>query len=61
MTRGRFTLAVLFLALSIALGGILLRRFLEGLPSFQTLEDYTPSLTTRVFDAKGELLAELSI
>ncbi|MEK7745614.1 MAG: transglycosylase domain-containing protein, partial [Elusimicrobiota bacterium] len=61
MTRGRFTLAVLSLAFCLVLGGMFLRRFLEGLPSFQALEDYTPSLTTRVFDSKGELLAELSI
>jgi len=61
MTRPRFYLVVLTLALCLAASALMLRRFLEGLPSYQTLEDYTPSLTTRAFDVKGELLAEFSI
>ncbi|MBI5242346.1 MAG: transglycosylase domain-containing protein [Elusimicrobia bacterium] len=61
MTRSRFCLIVLTIALCILASALTLRRFLEGLPSYQSLEDYTPSLTTRAFDVKGDLLAEFSI
>jgi penicillin-binding protein 1A len=61
MTRPRFYLLVLTCALCIAALAVALRGFLSGIPPYQTLEDYTPSLTTRAFDSKGELLAEFSI
>ncbi len=38
-----------------------LRKLLTGMPPMQALEDYTPSLTTRVYDVKGNVVAELSI
>ncbi|MFA6030590.1 MAG: transglycosylase domain-containing protein [Elusimicrobiota bacterium] len=61
MTRPRFYLAVGALLLCILAGGLMLRRFLAALPSYQMLEDYTPSLTTRVYDVHEELVAEFSI
>src|SRR5581483_2796138 len=61
MSRRIFHLYVLVAAVAIAGLSIGLRRLLTGLPSFQTLEEYTPSLTTRVYDIHGEVVAELSI
>ncbi|MFA6094054.1 MAG: PBP1A family penicillin-binding protein [Elusimicrobiota bacterium] len=61
MTRSRFYLLVGALAVALLAGGLMLRRFLAELPSYQTLEDYTPALSTRVFDVSGEPLAEFSI
>src|SRR5581483_1465996 len=34
---------------------------MEGMPSFYTLEEYKPSLTTSVYDSHDRLVAELSI
>src|SRR5581483_6725333 len=34
---------------------------MEGMPSFYTLEEYKPSLTTSVYDSRDRLVAELSI
>lgn len=61
MTRPRFYGAVAVLALGIIGFGWYLRGFLSTIPSYHRLEEYTPSLTTRVFDAHGEVIAELSI
>jgi penicillin-binding protein 1A len=49
-----FTLAVLAL-------GLFLRHFLVDLPSVQSLDNYTPSLVTKVYDVRGELISELFI
>ncbi len=61
MPRSRFYAlsAAVFLLLGASAVG--LRKLLEGIPPIHTLEDYTPSLTTRVHDAKGTVVAELSI
>ncbi len=40
---------------------LLLRQFLLGLPSIQSLESYTPSLITKLYDVRGELITELFI
>ncbi|MBI3565766.1 MAG: transglycosylase domain-containing protein, partial [Elusimicrobia bacterium] len=61
MSRTRFySLAALLFLVTLA-GAYSLRRLLEGLPPMQTLEDYVPSLTTRVYDVKGQPVAEFSI
>ncbi len=39
----------------------ILRTILLGLPSILMLEDYTPSITTRVFDINQQLISEFSI
>ena len=38
-----------------------MRRLLIGLPDIRTLENYTPPLTTKIFDVNGKTIAELSI
>src|SRR6185295_17768495 len=49
--------AVLFA--STLVGSALLRKWLTELPPISDLEEYTPSLTSRVYDIKGNLVAEL--
>lgn len=61
MTRSRFYAAAGVLLAGILLGSWTLRRLLAGLPPIQALEEYTPSLSTRVYDAGGVEVAELSI
>jgi len=61
MLRSRFYLGALLVLVFIAADAYVLRRLLGGLPDIQALEDYTPSLTSRVFDRKGEVVAEFSI
>jgi len=47
------------MACVIVIGGALLRRFLTTLPSLSQLEEYKPSLVTRVYDRKENLIAQL--
>jgi len=61
MSRFRFYLPVLAAFLCVGAGSVALRKLLEGMPPIHTLEDYTPSLTTRVHDSKGTVISELSI
>jgi len=61
MTRSRFYLGALLLLLIVAVDAYVLRRLLAGLPDIHALEEYTPSLTSRVFDCKGNVVAEFSI
>jgi len=61
MSRARFYLLVCLAFLVVGAGSFSLRKLLEGLPPIQALEEYTPSLTTRVYDIKGNVAAELSI
>jgi penicillin-binding protein 1A len=51
----------LLIVLAAAAGSFIMRRLLMGLPNIHALEEYSPSQTTRVFDYKGELVAEFSI
>ena len=61
MTRTRFYLLAGLAFLAVGAGSWSLRLLLLGLPPMQALEDYAPSLTTRVYDVKGNVVAELSI
>ncbi|MBI5239283.1 MAG: PBP1A family penicillin-binding protein [Elusimicrobia bacterium] len=61
MVRSRFYLGALLILAIIAGDAYILRRLLAGLPDITVLEDYTPSLTSRVFDCKGQVVAEFSI
>jgi penicillin-binding protein 1A len=61
MTRLRFYLCAVLAALCIAASSLWFRSLLASLPPYDRLEEYTPSLTSRVFDAQGDLVAELSI
>jgi penicillin-binding protein 1A len=61
MTRSRFYSYAAFAFIAVAAISWSMRVLLLGLPPMQALEDYTPSLTTRVYDIKGNVVAELSI
>lgn len=61
MTRARFYFLAAVAFLAVGGGSVALRKLLEGMPPIHTLEDYTPSLTTRVYDSKGTVISELSI
>lgn len=61
MSRRSFYWYVSFAAFLIAAGSFELRQLLISLPSYEALENYTPSLTTRVYDVHNEVIAELSI
>jgi len=49
------------LALSIIGGALFMRYIFSGLPPVYEMEEYTPSLTTKVFDRNNELIHEFSI
>ncbi|HEX4049170.1 MAG TPA: PBP1A family penicillin-binding protein, partial [Elusimicrobiota bacterium] len=61
MSRTRFYLLAALAFLAVGTGSWMLRKLLLGLPPMAALEDYSPSLTTRVYDVKGNVIAELSI
>ncbi|MDD5656309.1 MAG: transglycosylase domain-containing protein [Elusimicrobia bacterium] len=61
MTRLRLLLGAFLGVLVVACGSYLFRRLVMGLPDIRALEEYTPAQSTRVFDCKGELVAEFSI
>ena len=61
MTRRRFRFYALLAVLAIGGASAALRVLSEGMPPIHSLEDYTPSLTTRMYDVKGTVIAELSI
>lgn len=50
----------LYIALVLAAGGVL-RFFFKDLPSVQNLSNYTPSLVTKIYDNRGELVTELFV
>lgn len=49
-----------FVALLVVVGCVIARVIISGLPPIHQLEEYTPSLTTRVFDSNNQLVAEFS-
>lgn len=59
MTRPRFYAYLGLAALGISGGAYAFRDLLEKIPPIHTLEEYTPSLATRLYDVRGELIAEL--
>lgn len=59
MSRRTAYLGFCLIAISIVLSGLVLRKFLETLPPVQSLEEYLPRLTTRIYDYKGKLISEL--
>src|SRR5512134_3108111 len=61
MSRPKFYALLLLAASAVAGACWALRVLVMGLPDIRALEYYTPSLTTQVFDVKGEVTAELSI
>jgi penicillin-binding protein 1A len=61
MPRTRFYLLAALAFVAVGAGSWSVRKLLLGLPAMAALEDYAPSLTTRVYDVKGNVVAELSI
>ena len=61
MSRTKFYALVFLCAAGIAGSSFALRKLLMGLPDIRALEDYQPSLSTHVFDSKGDAIAEFSI
>jgi penicillin-binding protein 1A len=61
MIRSRFYLLAALAFVITGTGSWSLRKLFLGLPPMAALEDYAPSLTTRVYDVKGNVVAELSI
>ncbi|MCX5789460.1 MAG: PBP1A family penicillin-binding protein [Elusimicrobia bacterium] len=61
MARRTFYLGLLLAFVAVAAGSYALRRLMEGMPSYYTLEEYKPSLTTTVYDSRDRVIAELSI
>ena len=61
MPRTRFYWLAALVFVCVGAGSWSLRKLLLGLPPMAALEDYAPSLTTRIYDVKGNVVAELSI
>jgi penicillin-binding protein 1A len=57
---GVYGVGILFFVL-ILLSSILMRQFLKELPSIDKLSEYTPSLSTYVYDINGEVITEYSV
>ncbi|MBK8575716.1 MAG: transglycosylase domain-containing protein [Elusimicrobia bacterium] len=62
-THSRRLLAGLLVAFSLGILslGLFLKFFLADLPTVQSLDNYTPSLVTKLYDVRGELVTELFI
>lgn len=61
LNRRTVYLLASLLASVILAAALALRALFVGLPSIATLEDYTPSLTTRVYDINNQVISEFSI
>ncbi|MFA6582884.1 MAG: transglycosylase domain-containing protein [Elusimicrobiaceae bacterium] len=60
-TRRYIYLSALAITLLIGAGAAGLRYILAGLPSIDNLEEYTPSLSTKVYDKDEQLIAEFTV
>jgi penicillin-binding protein 1A len=54
----RFIFITVFSALVIIICGKIISNFIDNLPSVQQLEDYTPNLSTKIYDKDNNLIAE---
>ena len=61
MSRAQFYKLVFLIVLCVAGTSWTLRKLLIGLPDIRALEDYQPSLSTKVYDSRGGEIAEFSI
>ena len=55
------TAILVALVVVILAGAVFMRYILSGLPPVYEMEEYTPSLTTKVYDRNNELIHEFSI
>ena len=51
-------LAILF-SISIVAGSMYIKELIDELPSISNLENYTPSIVTKIFDRNEKLITEL--
>jgi penicillin-binding protein 1A len=58
-TFSRFIFITVFSALAIIVCGKIISDFIDNLPSIQQLGDYTPNLSTKIYDKDNNLIAEL--
>ncbi|MDR1244797.1 MAG: penicillin-binding protein 1A [Endomicrobium sp.] len=58
-TFSRFIFITLFSALTIIVCGKIISDFIDNLPSIQQLGEYTPNLSTKIYDKDNNLIAEL--
>ncbi|MDR2811665.1 MAG: penicillin-binding protein 1A [Endomicrobium sp.] len=58
-TFPRFIFITVFYALTIIVCGKIISDFIDNLPSIQQLGDYTPNLSTKIYDKDNNLIAEL--
>jgi penicillin-binding protein 1A len=58
-TFSRFIFITVFSALTIIVCGKIISDFIDNLPSIQQLGDYTPNLSTKIYDKDNNLIAEL--
>lgn len=52
---------VIVFSITVVLGSIYTKKLIDELPSISNLENYTPSIVTRVFDRNERLISELFI
>jgi penicillin-binding protein 1A len=58
-TFPKFIFITLFSALAIIVCGKIISDFIDDLPSIRQLENYTPNLSTKIYDKDNNLIAEL--
>ena len=52
---------VILFSILIVVGSIYTKKLIEELPSISNLENYTPSIVTRIFDRNERLISELFV
>lgn len=58
---GAFYIVSAIFVFFLIVGSLLMFYFIKGLPSIDKLGEYTPSLTTSVYDINGEIITEYSV
>ncbi len=53
-------IAIFLTLIAITVGVFFFKKYSEDLPDYQQLKDYTPMITTRIYDADGSLITEFS-
>jgi penicillin-binding protein 1A len=54
-----FIILLVFLPLFVIVPAIIAKKTVESLPQINQLEDYTPNLSTKIYDKDNNLVAEL--
>src|SRR4051812_6713614 len=59
--RRVLVLSLTFFLLAMVWMALMLRTYIKDLPAVDTLGDYTPSLITRIYDVRNQLVSELFV